>query len=135
MPLSDAERSELESYLSAEVAGDSRLGAWLAGAQFRVGRHYFGKAYVYALSLMVMHKAAMADIAESGASGPVTSKREGDLSVSFGTAQSSDGSDLSASVFGREYLSLLEQYSPRPGVTGGLRFGRADGGDAVQSAF
>lgn len=120
MALSPEEREELVSYLDDGVVQDARFESWLAGASFRVGRCYFGKAYVYALSLMVSHRAVLADLASQGASGPVTSKREGDLSVSYGSGNGTDGGDLSLSVFGREYLSLLEQYSPRPGVTGGL---------------
>ena len=120
MALSPEEREELLSYLEDGVAKDPRLESWISGASFRVGRCYFGKAYVYALSLMVSHRAVLADLASQGASGPVTSKREGDLSVSYGSGNGTDGGDLSLTVFGQEYLSLLEQYSPRPGVTGGL---------------
>lgn len=132
MAISPEEREELLSYLEDGVAKDPRLESWISGASFRVGRCYFGKAYVYALSLMVSHKAALADLAAQGASGPVTSKREGDLSVSYGNG-GSDGGDLSKTVFGQEYLSLLQQYSPSPGVTGGVCTGGLDGGDAVQS--
>lgn len=133
MALTPEERTELVSYLDTKVAESTRLDALIRGAELRVGRCYFGKAYVYALSLMVMHKAAMLEMASDGVAGPVTSKREGDLSIGFGTGGSSGNNDLSNTVFGQEYLELLEQYSPRPGVTGAVCCGGLDGGDVVQS--
>lgn len=133
MALTPEERTELVSYLDDKVAQSPRLEALIKGAELRVGRHYFGKAYVYALSLMVMHKASMLDMAKEGVAGPVTSKREGDLSIGYGAGGSSGNNDLSNSVFGQEYLELLEQYSPRPGVTGAVCCGGLDGGDVVQS--
>lgn len=116
--LTDDEAEELAGYLPDDILEDSRYALWLKGSMLRVGRCYFRGAYVYALAVMVMHKAALADLAEDGAAGAVTSKREGDLSVSYSAGSSSDDSDLSLTVFGREYLGLLMQYSPRPGVTG-----------------
>lgn len=134
MALTPEERTELVSYLEDNVAQSPRLEALIKGAELRVGRQYFGKAYVYALSLMVMHKSTLLDMAKEGVAGPVTSKREGDLSVSYSAGGSSgDNNDLSNTVFGQEYLELLEQYSPRPGVTGFTCCGGLDGGDRVQS--
>ena len=135
MALTPEERTELVSYLTEDVAESPRLEALIRGAELRVGRCYFGKAYVYALSLMVMHKAALLGMAAEGVAGPVTSKREGDLSIGYGSGGSSGNNDLANTVFGQEYLELLEQYSPRPGVTGGVCCGGLDGGDLVQSCF
>ena len=135
MALTPEERNELNTYLESKVAEDPRIEAWIRGAELRVGRQYFGKAYVYALSLMVMHKATLLDMAKDGVAGPVTSKREGDLSVGYSSGGSSgENNDLANTVFGQEYLELLEQYSPRPGVTGGACCGMGLGcGDIVQS--
>ena len=133
MALTPEERTELISYLDENVAASTKLEALIKGAELRVGRNYFGKAYVYALSLMVMHKATLLDMAKDGVAGPVTSKREGDLSVGYGAGGSSGNNDLSNTVFGQEYLELLEQYSPRPGVTGAVCCGGLDGGDVIQS--
>lgn len=135
MELTPQEYDKLLSFLSAEVADSPKLDAWIEGASFRVSRQYFGKAYVYALSLMVMHKAALADLADEGASGPITQKREGDISISYATGNGGSGNDLSATTYGQEYQTLLEQYSPRPGVTGMACCGGLDGGDRIQSCF
>ena len=135
MSLAPEERTELLSYLTEAVAESDRLEALIKGAELRVSRCYFGKAYVYALSLMVMHKSFLQGMAAEGVAGPVTSKREGHLSIGYGTGGSSGNGDLGNSVYGQEYLELLEQYSPRPGVTGGVCCRGLDGGDAVQSCF
>lgn len=133
MSLTPEERTELLSYLTDAVAESDCLEALIKGSEFRVSRCYFGKAYVYALSLMVMHKSFLQGMAAEGVAGPVTSKREGDLSIGYGTGGSSGNGDLGNSVYGQEYLELLEQYSPRPGVTGGVCCMGLDGGDSVQS--
>lgn len=70
MALTPEERTELVSYLEDSVAQSPRLEALIKGAELRVGRQYFGKAYVYALSLMVMHKATLLDMAKEGVAGP-----------------------------------------------------------------
>lgn len=134
MELSPKERDKLLSFLSAEVADSENLDALIEAAGFRVSRCYFGKAYVYALSLMVMHKAALADLASEGAAGAITQKREGDISISYGSGNGGNG-DLSATTYGQEFATLLEQYSPRPGVTGGVCCRGLDGGDRIQSCF
>ena len=119
MSMTPQEYDKLLSFLTADVADSDRLDALIEGAELRVGRAYFGKAYVYALSLMVMHKAQLESMAAEGASGPVTQKREGDISVSYAAGDGSSGNgDLSSTTYGQEYLALLEQYSPRPGITG-----------------
>lgn len=123
MELSEAERVELITYLDDKVAESPKLEAWVKGAELRVSRCYFGKAYIYALSLMVMHKATIWQMAQEGVAGPVTSKREGDLSVGFGSGGDSGMDDLGNTVHGQEYLNLLKQYSPTPGVTGGICLG------------
>lgn len=52
--------------------------------------------------------------------GAVTSKREGDLSLSYGSAQSaSDDSDLSQTTYGRQLLELTRRSFVFIGVSGG----------------
>lgn len=133
--LSDSEREELAGYLSPETAKSARLDAWTRMAMFRASRAVFGKAYVYALSLLVSHRAALESRGSDGAAGPVSSVREGDLSVSYGSSGNAGDGDLSSTSYGQEYLSLLRQYRPKPGLTGGTRICGGCGGDIVQSLF
>lgn len=116
--LTEGERGTLISLLPAEAAEAKGLDAWISGASFRVSRKYFGEAYVYALSLVVAHKWAMSAGRASGAPGAVSSVREGDLSVSYASVANADDGDLSATSYGQEYLSMLRQYRPVPGLTG-----------------
>lgn len=134
--LTPQEMDKLLSFLSAEVADSPRLDAWIEAASYRVSRCYFGKAYIYALSLMVMHKATLESMASEGTAGAITQKREGDISVSYGSGNSGSAvGDLGSTSYGLEYQTLLEQYSPRPGVTGGVCGRGLDGGDRIQSCF
>lgn len=132
--LTTAERAELVAYLPAEFQSSARIDVWIKGAQFRASRSYFGKSYVYALSLLVAHKAAMEARGADGTAGAVTSKKEGDLSVSYASG-SSEGGDLSATSYGQEFLELSKTYSARPGITGRVIIGGLCGGNPLQSAF
>lgn len=130
--LTDSEREELAGYLPPETAKSARLDAWTRMATFRASRAVFGKAYVYALSLLVSHRAALESRGSDGAAGPVSSVREGDLSVSYGSSGNARDGDLSSTSYGQEYLSLLRQYRPKPGLTGGAKTCGGCGGYAVQ---
>ena len=135
MALTEAERNELVGYLPSTMASSPRLDAWIKGAEFRVSRSYFRSAYVYALSLVVAHKSSLEAMAEDGASGPVTQKREGDISVSYGSNGNSGNSDFAMTTYGQEFLSLLQQYRRAPNITLGIGIGGLDGGDRIQSCF
>ena len=118
LPIDDKQKAELVQYLPQEYAQSPRLDAWILGASHHVGACYFKKAYVYALSLMVAH---------------ITSKREGDIAVSFGSTKS-EGDDgwLSSTSFGQQFLLLKKQYSPRPQVTGAIRLQGFCGGHPIR---
>lgn len=136
MPISAAERQELVGYLPVSMRTSEMLDAWIRGAEFRVSRNYFGKAYIYALSRVVAHKASLETMANEGVAGPVTSKREGDIAVNYGSGGDTSNGDWGMTVYGREYLELLAQYKPNPGITHGLCIGGGlDGGDRIQSLF
>lgn len=134
MSLSPSERQELLGYLPSSMVSSQRLDTWIKGSEFRVSRSYFGQAYIYALYLMVAHKATVEGMASEGVSGPVTEKREGDISVSYGSGSgNSANGDLSSTAYGKEYMALLAQYKPTPGISLGITMGGLDGGDRFQS--
>lgn len=133
MPISAEERQELVGYLPVDMRNSTMLDAWIRGAEFRVSRSYFGKAYIYAMSRVVAHKATVEGLASEGVAGPVTSKREGDIAVNYGSGGDSSNGDFGMTAYGREYLELLAQYKPCPGITMGIRIGGLDGGDRIQS--
>lgn len=117
MTFSESEFEKVKKYFHPDLATNERADIWIEMASFRVSKCYFKGAYYLALALMAEHIGALEDRGSDGVAGAITSKREGDLSIGF--AAGSDSDDLSATSYGREYQSLLKQYSPRPGVTGG----------------
>lgn len=125
--LTTEERSKLVSYLPEEFRTNPMLDCWIDGALLVVGRQYFKGAFVYALSLVVAHKAALASRGNAGEAGPVTSVREGDISVSYGSNAGGGSSYFSSTSYGQEFEQLKKQYSARPGITGGFRFGGSCG--------
>lgn len=135
MALTAGERQELVGYLPTSMRTSEMLDAWIRGAEFRVSRSYFGNAYIYALSRIVAHKATLEEMASGGVAGPITQKREGDISVSYGGSGDTTTDELDATVYGKEYKSLLAQYKPNPGITMGICIGGLDGGDRIQSHF
>lgn len=133
LPITDEQKEELVAYLPEDYAESARLDAWIVGASHHVGKCYFQKAYIYALSLVVAHIAALENRGSDGDAGTVTGKREGDISVSYASTKgNSDDAWLSSTSFGQQFLLLKKQYSPRPGVTGGVRFRGFCGGNPVQ---
>lgn len=133
LPIDDKQKAELVAYLPQEYAQSPRLDAWILGASHHVGACYFKKAYVYALSLMVAHIAALEARGSDGEAGAIASKREGDIAVSFGSTKS-EGDDgwLSSTSFGQQFLLLKKQYSPRPQVTGGVPLRGFCGGHPIR---
>ena len=123
MSLTPAERAELMGFLPAKIRSDADLESFIKGAEVRVSREYFEESYIYALSLMVSHKATMSAMANEGTVGPVTSLREGDITVNYGGGSGSASGDLSATVYGREYEELAKQHKPGPGLTRGIGIG------------
>lgn len=109
--LTTEEREKLESFLPKAVKESEDLDSLIAAAEMRVSRSFFRNSYIYALSLATAHRHALLAISSSGASGAVTSVREGDVSVNYGYANSSSGDDLEMSVYGRELITLTKQYA------------------------
>jgi hypothetical protein len=60
------------------------------------------------------------DHSGSGGAGPVTSKKEGQLSISYGsTGKNDDDSDLGLTKYGRQLQGLINGNIAAVGVTGG----------------
>ena len=109
--LTAEERQKLESFLPKAVKESEDLDSLIAAAEMRVSRSFFRDSYIYALSLAAAHALAFLAVTASGPSGAVTSVREGDVSVNYGSANSSSGDDLEMSVYGRELITLTKQYA------------------------
>ncbi len=101
-----------------DVAGRQVL---LGQAESRTSSTFFGANRPDAVAYMAAHFLDMAASAStsSGAGGPITSKKEGDLAVSFGSGSSNaQASGLSRTSYGQMLLDLMRSSGPATGVTG-----------------
>lgn len=120
--LTPEEREKLVSYLPEGFRLNPMLDCWIDAALLTVGRQYFKDAFIYALSLVVAHKAALASRGDGGEAGAVSSVREGDISVSYAVTGGGDAY-FSSTSYGLEFEQLKKQYSARPGITGRFSVG------------
>lgn len=106
----DSER--IKVYFDAvapSFAGDTRYAVFLEIAEDRCDRSYFGESWTKAMAYLTAHLMEMSN--RNGTEcAPATSRREGDIQVSFAASQ--NDSDLYMTSFGRMFLSLLNGRSP-----------------------
>ena len=103
--------------IAPHLSSDSGLANAIILATQRTSESAFGDNFSYAVALRTSHILTLRDMNSNGvnvglggASGSVTSKREGDLAITFGDASSaswSTGSDLELTRYGRELLGLI----------------------------
>jgi hypothetical protein len=113
--------------IAPSLASDPNKALFLTLAVDRVSSCRFaGTKYDLAVALRAAHDLTLAKQTESGLrangeAGAVTSKREGDLSVSFaGSAGvTASNSDLDQTVYGKRLKGLMRGTVPAVGVTGG----------------
>ena len=135
----------IDQYLAAiapSIATDASKDVYIEMATERTNRCFYGDKYNQAVALRAAHIAflltanagsmgAGSGSAEGGSVGTITSKREGDLAVSYGTSAigSSAGSvtdaELAQTRFGLMLLALRKGCRPFMGVLNG---GRGRGG-------
>ena len=112
---------------------DPSLNVFIEMAKERTDREFYGVKYNHAVALMAAHIAfllgsgtlgAGSGNAEGGSTGSITSKREGDLSVSYGSGAVSASSgnlgdaELSQTRWGLMLISLRKGCKPFFGVCG-----------------
>lgn len=113
---SEAIRVYFEAVAPA-FASDARYGVFLEIAEDRVDRSYFGDSWTKAMAYMTAHVMEMSN--RSGAdAAPATSRREGDIQVSYAASQQND-SDLYMTSYGKMFLALLNSRSPGFVLSGG----------------
>lgn len=121
MNLTPEEIEQVRTQLSAvanDIAKDENIDTLVDVLSVRVSRSYFGNMWALALAYLTAHTHTVNS--RGGEGGQITSKKEGDLSVSFGSAGS--GNALSATSYGQEYELLLKQCSPGMLLTSGPVF-------------
>lgn len=82
---------------------------------------YFGAQRNYAIALRVAHNLTIASSAAGGGAGAVSSKSEGELSISYDTGTNVYGtSNLNATGYGRQLLDLIKSKKELFEITGGV---------------
>lgn len=76
---------------SPNLVGDTRVPDYIELAKLNLSPRAFGARYEYAVALLVLHQISIESQSTSGANavGAVTSKKEGQLAISFGGVSSS----------------------------------------------
>ena len=117
-----ATASEILSAIAPQFDDASGRQTFLDLSESRTSSTFFGANRPEAVAYRAAHMADLAASAavSSGASGPISSKKEGDLAVSFGTSSGSKGDSayLSQTSYGRMLLDLMRSSGAATGVTG-----------------
>lgn len=115
--------SEILSAIAPRFDGSANRALFLQMAESRTNSTYYGENRSDAVALRAAHfltvnEAANASDGES--MGPIASKSEGDLSVSYGKLSSGAGadSDLASTSYGRQLLGLRRASGTGVQVTG-----------------
>ena len=126
----------VEQYIQAVAPAlmqDPSLNVFIEMAKERTDREFYGVKYNHAVALMAAHIAfllgsgtlgAGSGNADGGSTGSITSKREGDLSVSYGSGAVSASAgnlgdaELSQTRWGLMLISLRKGCKPFFGVCG-----------------
>lgn len=131
----------IDQYLSAVAPGivtDENKAVYIEMATERTNKCFYGEKYNQAVALLAAHIAFLLTAAsgsmgagsgsgEAGSTGTITSKREGDLSVTYGagavSASAADVTDaeLSQTRYGLMLLALRKGCKPFMGVLNGGR--------------
>jgi hypothetical protein len=102
--------SELVSALAPAYAADSRVSLFTTVATNQTSRQHFGDNFEYAVALRVCHMIARNPVLEPGGSGAVTSKSEGEISISFEPPRDlvKKYGDLCSTPYGAQLASLID---------------------------
>lgn len=113
--------------IAPTYAANPSVGVFLEMAEQRISTCTFGNKRPQAVAFMTAHLMAMTTdpVRAGGAGGTITSKREGDLAVSYGAANSkyNDDAELSQTSYGQMLLGLIRGSVAFVGVSGDVTGG------------
>jgi hypothetical protein len=113
--------STVLSAIASQFDDASNRTAIIALAEQQVNRCWFKGKEDYAVALMAAHLLALFNSVyrRDGTAGAITSKREGDLAISFASDINKNGNDLDATSYGQQFQRLTKSGGFILGVTGG----------------
>jgi len=104
--------------IAAEYATDIRKDTFLTLAEQRTSLCFFGTNYTLAIALRAAHMISYSD--RGGNSGNISSQREGDLAISFGSIN--NNRNLNTTSYGQDLLQLIKETQPGVSVGGDRTF-------------
>lgn len=113
-----ATASEILSIIAPQFDSEASRSGHLDQAETSTSTTHFGVQRSRAVALRAAHTLKLStDTARNGDAGPVSSKREGDLGISFGSSKSTGSGYLQLTAYGQELASLIAS-RPCAGITG-----------------
>ena len=113
-----ATASDILSIIAPQFDSEASRQGHLDQAETSTSTTHFGVLRDRAVALRAAHTLKLAtDTARNGDAGPVASKREGDLGISFGSSKGSGSGYLQLTSYGQE-LAVLIASRPCVGITG-----------------
>ena len=115
--------SEILSAIAPRFDGAANRALFLQMAESRTSSTYYGENRSDAVALRAAHLLTVneaANASDGESMGPIASKSEGDLSVSYGKLSSGAGadSDLASTSYGRQLQGLMRSSGTGIRVTG-----------------
>ena len=99
---------------------DSMITLYIDLAKDNIAESVWGDKYDRAVTMLTCHYLTMRGRASSGAAGPVTSKKVGDLQISYASVQTwKDDATLATTEYGMIYLHLRSTIVRSP-IVGGM---------------
>ena len=99
-----------------DLYSDPDKNTWINSAQNKINRCYFGSNYNEAVALQAAHEWSLTNTRSNGESGAISSKREGDLSISYSTTGKND--NLNLTHYGKQLIDLRNRSNLSIGVLG-----------------
>jgi len=113
--------------IAPQYASESNKSQYISLARARTSTCWYGDNAEYAIALRAAHMMMLDKRAQdNGGGGEISSKREGDLAISYHKGQSSGNSDLSLTPYGRQLMGMRRERGTLIGVTGGRDDGCPD---------
>lgn len=102
--------------IAPALATDASLNTWIELATGLTDRCFFGSNYNLAVALRAAHMWSLSTYRSQGESGVVTSKREGQLGISYGGI--TVDRDLKQTQYGMQLYDLIHSSNPAITVLG-----------------
>ena len=114
--------SAILDMIAPQFASDPNKAEFITLATNRTNENYYGTTnFSLAVAYLAAHMMTLADTNREA--GSVTSKREGDLSISFAAVQDKSGGALSLTKYGRQLQQLRKESGAAIGALGGYDVG------------